>query len=563
MSNDTNNQGKQDMINEIPESMQKTISMIDNVFGYDSASRMKVLLESMKGFSEADEDNSSSSYMSNEQTQELHVRGLSKGVSQWLPLINEVCAGYPEVPADIMARIVQKESRGDRFARPMETDPITGRRVPAGSARGLTQITDGTLITFLGRDLRSRDVREKGFDKYPLRKAKEVYLRHTGLTESDIDRFDAKFNLEVTAQNLTNALKKKFFADRIAQHPERRGFYTYLAHHDGAGEKGAQKTVQFLEKANGNFTEEFWNENKEDLPKFHKKRDFDYTRKVISFALTVNGSATDEELQRLTNTRVHVKLDSVTQPPLTSEQYLQETPSELNQEPLFWIQNFNIIGDSNALGLTNVAHKTGVENENDFSTVGAQSEAILKTKVPNLILLPKPTTVVCCGYNDMNALGANPTEKNIKDEATDYINLIDAVYSQAQKDGTKVIVMIPHTFIPKGAQATEESQHKFQNKLKELINTRGYDPSILRVIDNSPLRDILHPKPDVKRAWMARIQQIHFELNPPLDRSEEGSLEGQPEAPSEASEQISSGQGGSVGGGSDDSGSSSGSGNEE
>lgn len=548
-----NREHETDFLSNIPgvsNDMAKTASMVRNVFGDDAYVRLKLFLEALGPLaSEEERSQAFSLIVKDENMQDLNVSALSDGVRQWLPLINEICAGYPEVPADIMARLVQKESRGNRMARPKRLNKRTGQMEIVSSARGLTQIMDKTLITFLGRDLRRRGVRGISFDKDTrLSEAKAIYFRHTGLTEADIDRFDPRFNLEVTAQNLTLGLQKEFFRTRIEQYPQRRGFYTYLIHHDGAG--GAEKTVEFLEHANGNFTEEFWTQNRSMIPSFHNS--FEQTQTVVNFALCVNGPATDEELQRLTNTRVRVQLESDTQVSLTKEQYIQQSPPELNRDPLFWVQNFNIIGDSNALGLTNVAHRTHIQNQNELSTEGEESETILATKFGNLDST-KPTTVVCCGYNDMNMLGANPSQQAIEKQANDYISLIDAVYNKAVQDGTKVIVMIPHTFIPKGAQATEESQHKFQNKLKELINAQGYDPSVLRVIDNSPLRDILHPHADVKRAWMARIQQLHFELNPTLDRSEETSLEAQPEAPAETSESTSSGEGGSSSGGSDDS----------
>lgn len=534
----------------VDEGLLKMADLVGSVLGHDAYMQLQMLLTSMQSAETQEQRSEAFSLIAkDEQMRDLNVSALSTGVRQWLPLINEICAGYPEVPSDIMARLVQKESRGDRMARPMRLNRRTGQMEVRSSARGLTQIMDKTLITFLGRDLRRRGVRGISFNEDTrLSEAKAIYFRHTGLTEADIDRFDPRFNLEVTAQNLTLGLQKEFFRTRLEQYPERRGFYTYLIHHDGAG--GAEKTVEFLEHANGNFTEEFWTQNRSMIPSFHNS--FEQTQTVVNFALCVNGPATDESLQRLTNTRVRVQLESDTQVSLNKEEYIEQSPTELNQEPRFWIENFNIIGDSNALGLTNVAHRTRIENENELSASGARSKTILETKADNLA--DKPTTVVCCGYNDMNALGANPSQQAIEDKANNYISLIDAVYNKALENGTKVIVMIPHTFIPKGSQATEESQHKFQNKLKELINAKGYNPSVLRVIDNSPLRDILHPHADVKRAWMARIQQLHFELNPELNRSSEVSEDSAPEAPAETQEETSSGEGGATGGSSDDSG---------
>jgi len=534
----------------VDEALLKMADLVGSVLGHDAYMQLQMLLTSMQSAETQEQRSETLSLIAkDEQMRDLNVSALSTGVRQWLPLINEICAGYPEVPADIMARLVQKESRGDRMARPKRLNKRTGQMEIISSARGLTQIMDKTLITFLGRDLRRRGVRGISFNKETrLSEAKAIYFKHTGLTEADIDRFDPRFNLEVTAQNLTLGLQKEFFRTRLEQYPERRGFYTYLIHHDGAG--GAEKTVEFLEHANGNFTEEFWTRNRSMVPSFHNS--FEQTQTVVNFALCVNGPATDESLQRLTNTRVRVQLESDTQVSLNKQEYIQQSPTELNRDPRFWIENFNIIGDSNALGLTNVAYSRNDQKENELSTSGARSKTILETKADNLA--DKPTTVVCCGYNDMNALGANPSQQAIEDKANNYISLIDAVYNKALRNGTKVIVMIPHTFIPEGSQATEGSQHKFQNKLKELINAKGYNPSILRVIDNSPLRDILHPHVDVKRAWMARIQQLHFELNPELNRSSEVLEDAAPEAPAETQEETSSGEGGATAGGADSSG---------
>ena len=553
--------------NGITESQAKTISMLENVFGKDSSIRMKLLFQTMKGSEIDNQQEGSSSFMNkDENMQDLNVDALSSGVQQWLPLINEICVGYPEVPADIMARLVQKESRGNRFARPMRRNTQTGQMEAISSARGLTQIMDKTLITYLGRDLSRRGVRGVSFDKNTtLSYAKEVYFRHTGLTESDIDRFDARFNLDVTAQNLTRGLQTTFFRKRLREHPERRGFYTYLIHHDGTG--GAKDTVEFLEFANGNFTEEFWNQHKSMLPSFHHS--FEQTKTIVNFALCVNGQATDEELQGLTNTRVsfvETPTRDITPEEYqqSTQEYLANTPSDLNSDPQFWIENLEIIGDSNAVGLTTIAERRNYQKEYELSKEGAQSESILSTKLDNLS--GKPTAVVCCGYNDMNQLGSSPTPAKIAKEANDYLSLIDAVYNKALDAGTKVIVLIPHTFIPTDSYPPVEVQQQYQNKLKELINEKRYNLGVLRIVDNSPIYAKIHPEDSIRKAWLRRIQHAHLELHPETPLSPESSIEDSSntpaaETPNETREPTS--EGGSTGGGSDDSGSSSGSGDEE
>jgi len=505
--------------NEMNEESVKTLSMLENVFGQDNALRMAVIFQTMKGFTpDSPEYSSFSPLVLGEDMQDLNVTSLSSGVQQWLPIINEVCASYPEVTSPIMARIVHVESRGRVRAK-----------ARTSSASGLTQITN---IAF------------------------KQYLQNTGLHSSQVDRFDPRTNIEMAANLLTQGLSHKYTRDYLQQHPERRGFVSYLCHHDGPG--GARQMLRFLDRANGNLNENFWNSNRSMLPGFHSS--YAYTMKVIRLALTVNGPATDDALQTLTNTRVKVSGLDVSQR-MSTEEYMAQTPGELNENPNFWMSNFNIVGDSNAVGLTNVAFRQSHKTETNLSKGGAHSEYIRRHKVDNLRQNPKASTVICCGYNDMANLGTVPTESQIDKEANDYISLIDAVYQHAIDTGTKVIVMIPHTFIPTlDRHPSTEVQNRYQSKLIELINSRGYSANILRVIDNSGLHAPVHPNRSIKRAWMARIQQAHLELNPEVpERPDEPmeSSESAIEAPQETSEQTSSGEGGSSGGGSDDSGSSS------
>lgn len=509
-------------INGIDESQAKTLSMLENVFGQDNSLRMAVLFKTMQDIpTDSQEYSNFSPVVLGEDMQELNISHLSSGVQQWIPIINEICAGYPEVSSPVMARIVHVESRGRVRAK-----------ARTSSASGLTQITN---IAF------------------------KQYLQNTNLNASQVDRFDPRTNIEIAANLLTQGLSHEFTQNYLQTHPERRGFVSYLCHHDGPG--GARQMLRFLDKANGNLNENFWNENRSMLPSFHSN--YKYTMKVLRLALTVNGPDTDEDLQVLTNTRIKVTgLTSVQR--LSTEEYMAETPGELNQDAAFWISNFNIIGDSNAVGLTNVAFRQTHEKETNLSKGGAQSEYIRRHKIENLRQNPRASTVICCGYNDMANLGIVPTEQRINKEANDYIDLIDQVYQNAVETGTKVIVMIPHTFIPtKKKHPSTEMQNRYQNKLIELINSRGYNANILRVINNSGLHAPLHPNETIKRAWMARIQQVHEELNPDIPQRPDEPIESsdhQLEAPNETREQTGNPQ---SSGGSDDSGSSSGSGDEE